>query len=105
MQVDHLGIGVLLQQMVAHRMHQVGLAEADAAIEEQRVVAMLGVVRDLPGRGACQLVRFAFDEVLEGEGAVEIAGVLEPALDLHVALCTHGSYRFGKTARGLFTSR
>ncbi|MND98340.1 hypothetical protein D3C80_906880 [compost metagenome] len=89
MQVDHLGIRVLLQQVVAHRMHQVGLAEADAAIQEQRVVAVLGVVGHLPGGGARQLVRLALDEVLEGEGAVQVAGVFQAALDLHGALGTH----------------
>ncbi|MNJ62375.1 hypothetical protein D3C77_582150 [compost metagenome] len=54
MQVHHLGIGVFLQQVIAHRMHQVSLAEADTAVEKERVVAMLGIVRHLPGRRQAQ---------------------------------------------------
>ena len=67
-------------------MHQVGLAETDAAVQEQRVVAVLGVIGHLPGSGARQLVGLALDEVLEGEVTVQVAGVLEAALDLHAAL-------------------
>ena len=89
MQVDHLGVRVLLQQVVAHRMHQVGLAQTDATVEEQRVVTVLEVVRHLPGGGAGQLVGLALDEVLEGEGTVEIAGVLQRTFDLDVALGAH----------------
>ncbi|MNO77072.1 hypothetical protein D3C76_681690 [compost metagenome] len=100
MQVDHLGIRILLQQVVTHSMHQVSLAEADATIEEQRVVTMLEVVRHLPGCGASQLVRFAFDEILEGEGAVEIAGVLERAFDLHVTLGANCRRSYRRQGRG-----
>ncbi|EJH67983.1 chromosomal replication initiator dnaA domain protein [Vibrio cholerae HE-45] len=69
-------------------MHQVSLPQAHTAIEEQRVVAMLGVVRHLPGRCPRQLVRLALDEVVEGEGAIEVAGVLETTLDLYGTLGT-----------------
>ncbi|MCY1496719.1 hypothetical protein D9M68_306600 [compost metagenome] len=89
MQVDHLGIRILLQQMVTHSVHQVGLAEADAAIEEQRVVAVLRIVGHLPGGCASQLVGLALDEVLEGEGTVQVAGVLQRAFDLHGTLGTN----------------
>ncbi len=67
-------------------MHQVRLAQAYTAIKEQRVVAVLGVVGHLPGRGARQLVRLAFDKGFEGEGAVQVAGVLERTFDLNGAL-------------------
>ncbi|MNF81679.1 hypothetical protein D3C84_639630 [compost metagenome] len=72
--------------MVTHRVHQVGLTQADATIKEQRVVPVLGVVRHLPGGRAGELVGFTFDEVFEGEGAVQVAGVLERTFDLHGAL-------------------
>ncbi|MNO98335.1 hypothetical protein D3C76_900800 [compost metagenome] len=85
-QVDHLGIRVFLQQVVTHSMHQVGFAQADAAIKEERVVAMLGVVGDLPGSSTRQLVRLAFDEGVEGEGSIQIAGVLERTFHLNGAL-------------------
>ncbi|MNI82110.1 hypothetical protein D3C76_1517170 [compost metagenome] len=47
---------------------------------------MLGVVSHLPGGGACQLVGFTFDEILEGKGAVQVTGVLERTFDLHGTL-------------------
>jgi len=86
MQVHHLRIRILLQQVIAHRMHQVGLAQADATIEKQRVVAVLGVVSDLPGSRTSQLVGFTLDEILEGERTVQVAGVLEASFHLNVAL-------------------
>src|SRR5690606_11981747 len=66
--------------------HQVSLAQADATIKEERVVAVLGVVGHLPGGRTGQLVGLALDKVLEGEGAIQITGVLEGTLHLHVAL-------------------
>ncbi|MDT4828975.1 hypothetical protein FQZ97_623820 [compost metagenome] len=86
MQVDHLGIRILLQQVVTHSMHQVSLAQANAAVQEQRVVAVLRVIRYLPGRSAGQLVRLALDEILEGESTVQVAGVLERTFNLHGTL-------------------
>ena len=75
-QVDHLAVRGLLADMPGDRMHQMGLAEPDAAVEEQRVErhrvnragASLG---DPPGGGMGQFVGFADDEVLEGEARVE----------------------------------
>ncbi len=52
-------------------MHQVGLAEADAAIEEQRVERDARRLGDAARRGVGELVRLADDETLEGEAAVE----------------------------------
>ena len=77
MQIHDSGSRILLQQMVTNRVHQVGLAQANAPIKEQRVIAMLGIVRNLPGSGAGKLVRLALDEVLEGKTAVEQTGVLD----------------------------
>ncbi|MNE19232.1 hypothetical protein D3C81_1215800 [compost metagenome] len=95
MQVHHLGIRVLLEQVVTHSVHQVGFTQAHTAVQEQRVVAMLGVVGNLPGRSAGQLVGLTFDEVLEGKGAVQVAGVLERTLDLHGALFGAAAWRRG----------
>ncbi len=86
MQVDHLGIGILLQEVVTHRVHQVRLAQADPAVQKQRVVAVLGIVGHLPGGRPRELVGLALDEVLEGEGAIKVAGVLERTFHLDVAL-------------------
>src|SRR5690606_14175316 len=97
MQVDHLRIGILLEQVITHGMHQVGLAQTNAAIQKERVIAVLGIVGVLPGRGAGQLVGFAFDKLLEGKGAVEIAGVLEPTFPLDVALGPDSGSRYGRS--------
>ena len=53
-------------------MHQVGLAEPDAAIKEQRVERAEpdgrdGGLGDAPGGGMGELVRLADDEMIEGE--------------------------------------
>ena len=59
---------------VAGGEHQVGLAQAGAAVQQQRVVgAVAGLQRDLPGGGAAELVAAAFDEVVEGVVRVEVA--------------------------------
>ncbi|MNF84540.1 hypothetical protein D3C84_669090 [compost metagenome] len=78
-------------------MHQVGFTQTDAAIKEERVVTMLRVVRHLPGCGPGQLVGLAFDEVLKGKSAIQVAGVLERTLNLHRALF--------RTDRGLLRAR
>ncbi|MNH05901.1 hypothetical protein D3C79_652520 [compost metagenome] len=93
MQVDHLGIRILLEQVVTHSMHQVCFTQTYAAIKEQRVVAMLGIVGDLPGGCASQLVGLTFDEVLEGKGTVQVAGVLERTFDLHGTLLGTTAWR------------
>ena len=53
-------------------MHQMGLAEPDAAIEEQRVEAAPAArLGDALRRGMGELVRLADDEILEGEARIE----------------------------------
>ena len=58
--------------MVADGLHQVGLAEADAAVEEQRVVASRGVLGHRPAGGVGELVGAADDEVVELIARVEL---------------------------------
>src|SRR5471032_3439311 len=67
-------------------MHQVGFTQAYAAIKEERVVAVLRIIRHLPGRSPGQLVGLTLDEVFEGERAIQVAGVLERTFNLHGAL-------------------
>src|SRR5256885_3728963 len=43
-------VGLVGQQLVAHGMHQVGLAQAHAAVDEQRVVQVSGRARHMHGR-------------------------------------------------------
>ena len=56
---------------VGNRMHEMGLAEADPAIEEQRVVGATRILGDLQCRRPRHLVALAFDEILEGELRVD----------------------------------
>jgi len=99
MQINDFRVGVLLQQVIAHRMHQVGFPQAYSAIQEKRVVAMLGIVGHLPGSSTCQLVGLAFDEVFKGKGAIEVVGVLQPPLYLYGTLATQrGNRLFGRRA-------
>ena len=49
-----------------------GLAQADAAIQEQRVEALAGRLGGhAPGAGMGEFVRLADDEIVEGEARVE----------------------------------
>ena len=52
-------------------MHQVRLAEADAAVEQQRVVGLTGFDSHLPRRPFGVVVGFAFDEGLEQKSRVD----------------------------------
>ena len=60
---------VPLEDVVADRMHQVGLAQTDAAVDEERVVGLRGDLRDGASGGMRELVRRADDEALEGVSA------------------------------------
>ncbi len=63
------------QDVVADRVHEVGLAEPDAAVDEERVVGLRGDLGDGAGGGMRELVRGADDEALEGVLGVEVGGV------------------------------
>jgi hypothetical protein len=60
-----LAWGSIFQDLVADGLNQVRLAETDAAVDEQRVVARAGIVGDLQGGGARQVVGLAAHEVIE----------------------------------------
>ena len=70
-EVDHLARRVLAADLPGDRVHQVGLAEPDAAVEEQRVERRRGELGDALGGGERELVGLADDEVLEGAARVE----------------------------------
>ncbi len=71
MDVENFGVGLVLQQAVAHGMHQVGLAQAHAAVDEERVVQVPGRARDVHGGGPRHAVGRALHQGLEGECGVE----------------------------------
>jgi hypothetical protein len=68
--------GLVEQQLVADRVDQVGLAEADAAVQEQRVVRDARVVRDLDRGGARELVGLTGHEVVEREHRVQLRALV-----------------------------
>ena len=59
-------LGVLAVDLVADRLQEVGLAEADAAVDEQRVPARRRGVRHHAGRRVRELVGRSDDELVEG---------------------------------------
>ena len=69
---DEVGVGAL--DLGLDGRQQMGLAEARAAVDEQRVVGTGGVGRNSLRRSKRKLVGWAFDEVLEGEFIVALRG-------------------------------
>ena len=69
---DEVGVGAI--DLGPDGRQQMGLAEARAAVDEQRVVGTGGVGRDSLRRSKRKLVGRAFDEVLEGEFIVALRG-------------------------------
>ena len=60
-------VRVFLDDVIADGVDQVGLAEAGAAVDEQRVVGTAGIAANLECGGTRQIIRLADDEVVEGE--------------------------------------
>ena len=78
----HVGdarFAVTLLDQVADGVHEVGLAEADAAVDEQRVIGAAGIVGDLQGGGLGEVVALALDESVEGEVRIERAPTTRPS--------------------------
>ena len=82
--VDHL-VGELLARDIADRglrfaalhlvadgVHEMGLAHAGAAVEEERVVGLRGPLGDCAGGGAGKLVAVADDEGVKGVPRVQL---------------------------------
>src|SRR5512134_805983 len=69
--IADLGFRRLQAQAVADRLDEVGLAEADTAVDEERVVGGPGPFGNLGGCSARKLVGLAGDERLEGEAGIE----------------------------------
>ena len=62
-----------LFDLVADGLHQVGLAHADAAVQEQRVVGLGGAFRHRAGGSVGKLIAGADDEVVEGVLGIELS--------------------------------
>ena len=68
------GLRLAALHLVADGVHEVGLAEADAAVEEERVVGLRWALGDRLRGGACELVAGAEDEAVEVVARVELRG-------------------------------
>src|SRR5262249_3012534 len=78
MNISHACIAVALDDEMRDRMHEVRLAETDAAVEEQRVVCVPRILRDLKRRGLRELIALAFDEAAEREVGIDPRADDEP---------------------------
>jgi hypothetical protein len=63
--VDHRARGLALADVPGDGVHQMGLAQPDAAVQEQRVERHRGRLGDAPGGGVGELVGFADHETIE----------------------------------------
>ena len=70
-QVEHAQVRAAGLQLMRDGMHQVGLAQADAAVKEQRVEGDRPAFGHPAGGGMGQLVRLADDEAVEGEAGIQ----------------------------------
>ena len=75
-------LGLAALDLVADGVHQVGLAHADAAVEEERVVGLGRTLRDRLAGGVGELVAAADDEGVEGVARIQLRGAVpvEPGL-------------------------
>ena len=83
----HVGdarLRVALLDQVRDGVHQMGLAQPDAAVQEQRVVGAAGIFRDLERGGLGELVALALDEGGEGEVGIEPRADHQPLGAAHV---------------------
>ncbi|MNZ99281.1 hypothetical protein D3C78_1186000 [compost metagenome] len=71
MDVENFGVRLVGQQLVAHGMHQMGLAQADAAVDEQRVVQMPGRAGDMHRGRSGHAVGRTFDQGVERQGRIQ----------------------------------
>src|SRR5699024_5736641 len=78
--VPHHHVGVEALGVVPHRMQQVRLAQARAAVDEQRVVRLGGGLRDGRGGGLREAVRGPDHEGVKGVLAVQARILAEGAV-------------------------
>ncbi len=82
--IHDFGIRLTRHDAIANRVQQVRFTQTGAAIKEQRVIGAARVIRHLTGRRARQLVRFTFDEVIEGVFDVNVGAVCRLRRGRHV---------------------
>ena len=85
--VDHFQVAVLLVDVVADGLQQMGLSQSYAAVDQARVVGPSGVLGDRHSRAEGELVAVTFDKAGEAVVGVELGmrrpfGAGDGALDL-----------------------
>ena len=83
----HVGdarLGIALLHQVRDGVHEMGLAQPDAAVQEQRVVGAAGIFRDLERGRLGELVALALDEGGEAEVGIEPRADHQPLGAAHV---------------------
>src|SRR5580765_366202 len=71
MDITDPGGRIVGQHLVANGVNDMGLAKADAAVQKQRVIGHSGIVGDLGGGSARQLVGLPGDEVVESQHRID----------------------------------
>ena len=71
MDVENFRIGPVGQQPVADGVHQVGFAQTDATVDEQRVVKVPWHARNMHGCGPCHAVGGALNQGVKSQRGVE----------------------------------
>ena len=104
------GHGVLLDDEVAHGVHEVGFAQAHVAIDEQGVIDLAGLFGHGQGCGVGEVIGRADHEVIEGILRVEHGfadqlflffelGFVQDAEGIaHAEGCAHGGFHAGMVA-------
>src|SRR5699024_467292 len=72
--ISDLGPRFVRNQSVADALHEVGLAQTDAAVNQQWIVGNVVRFRWLLGGGSCDLVGLALDESLESMAWIQVVG-------------------------------
>ena len=93
--VANARLGPMLRDLVADRLHQVRLAEAHSAVDEQGVVGNPRVFRYLERRSAGELVRLPGDKAVEGVAAVQARALGERGHLAHRPLRRMRGARYG----------
>ena len=59
-------VRIVKQDIVRYRVHEVGLSDSRRSVDEEGVVLLCGMLRDVFRHRMCEHIRFADDEVVEG---------------------------------------
>ncbi len=67
MDVQDLGLWLVMQELIANSVHQVGFTQTNTTVNKERVVKLTRRRCYVHGSGTCHAVGGAFDEALESQ--------------------------------------